>query len=398
MPKTNKKGKGEGTIRQRADGTWEARYTAGRSDDGKQIQRSIYGKTRTDVSKKLIEVLNELNTGEYIPPNKLTLSIWLELWLKQYASIALRPSTYISYEGYVYNHINPILGGVLLQDLTAERIQTFYNDKFQAGRTDGKGGLSPKTIRNLHNMLHKALDQACKNNLIAKNLAEYTVLPKRERREMRVLSRSEQKTLLSKIHIERLGFAILFDLFTGLRIGELCGLKWQDIDFSKKTFLVRRTLQRIKTSKAEKKDPTTPKTQVLEGKVKTDNGYREIPIQDKIFAELLEYRNRQNQEKQEASIAYVDNDYVFASQLGGPVEPSNMRDMFNRLLKSVNIEHANFHALRHTFATRAIESGVPIKAVSDILGHATVQLTMDLYCHSSMDLKRDAVNKMADLW
>lgn len=396
--RTNKKGKGEGNIRQRADGTWEARFTAGKKDDGKQIQRSIYGKTRAEVSKKLIEVLNELNTGDYIPPNKLTLAIWLELWLKQYASIILRPSTYISYEGYIYNHINPVMGGILLKDLTSERIQVFYNDKFQNGRTDGKGGLSPKTIRNLHNMLHKALDQACRNNLIAKNIAKHSVLPKRERKEMRVLSRKEQKELILKIGTERLGFAILFDLSTGLRIGELCGLKWQDIDFSKKTFQVRRTLQRLKTSKTEQQESETAKTKVVEGKVKTDKGYREIPIQDKIFTELLEYQERQKQEKEEASDAYTGNDYVFTSPIGGAVEPSTMRDMFNRLLKLANIEHANFHALRHTFATRAIESGVPIKAVSDILGHATVQLTMDLYCHSSMDLKRDAVNKMADLW
>ena len=196
----------------------------------------------------------------------------------------------------------------------------------------------------------------------------------------------------------RLGFAILLDLSTGLRIGEQCGLKWQDINFNKMTFQVRRTLQRIKTSKEQQKKEDTPKTQVLEGRVKTDHGYREIPIQEKVFAELLEYQSRQNQEKNDAGAAYIDNDYVFASELGGPVEPSTMRDMFNRLLKTSHIEHANFHALRHTFATRAIESGVPIKAVSDILGHATVQLTMDLYCHSSMDLKRDAVNKMADLW
>lgn len=398
MPKSNKKGKGEGTIRQRANGTWEARFTAGRSDDGKQVQRSIYGKTRSEVSEKLITVLNELNIGEYIPPNKMTLALWLECWLKEYASIAVRPSTYISYEGYVYNHINPVLGGIILKDLTAERIQAFYNEKFQTGRADGKGGLSPKTIRNLHNMLHKALDQACRNNLLAKNIAEHTVLPKRDRHEMRVLSRSEQKSLLSHVGMERLGFAILLDLSTGLRIGELCGLKWQDINFNKMTFQVRRTLQRIKTSKEQQKEKDAPKTQVVEGKVKTDNGYREIPIQEKVFAELLEYRNRQNQEKEDAGAAYTDSDYVFASELGGPIEPSTMRDMFNRLLKISHIEHANFHTLRHTFATRAIESGVPIKAVSDILGHATVQLTMDLYCHSSMDLKRDAVNKMADLW
>ncbi|WMJ22194.1 site-specific integrase [Paludicola sp. MB14-C6] len=393
-----KNGHNEGSIRNRPDRKWEARYTAGRNELGRQIQRSIYGKTRTEVAKKLNDVLNKLHAGQYIAPNKITLSEWLTTWLKEYASVTLRPSTYISYEGYIHNHINPIMGGIPLKNLTTDRLQVFYNEKSESGRLDGKGGLSPKTLRNLHNMLHKALEQACKNNMIASNVSDNTILPKRENKEMRVLSRSEQKTLLQHIDSERLGFAILLDLSTGMRIGELCGLKWNDIDFDRKVLFIRRTLQRVKTSIAELENSNAPKTMILEGNVKTDNSYREVPIQEKIFIKLLEYQKRQQQEKTLASSAYDDNDYIFATQLGGVIEPSTMRDMYNRLLKQAGISHANFHALRHTFATRAIESGVPIKAVSDILGHATVQLTMDLYCHSSIDLKREAVDKMAELW
>jgi len=318
--------------------------------------------------------------------------------LKDFASVALRPSTYISYEGYIFNHINPIMGGVLLKELSTERLQVFYNEKFKDGRVDGKGGLSPKTLRNMHNMIHKALDQACKNNLISKNVSENTVLPKREKKEMRVLSRTEQQALMQHIGIERLGFAILLDLSTGMRIGELCGLQWQDIDFDQKVLFVKRTLQRVKTSIVEIENGATSKTIIMEGKVKTDNSYREVPIQAKIFEKLMVYKKRQLQEKDLASSAYSDNNYVFSSPVGGVIEPSTMRDMFNRLIKLAGISHTNFHALRHSFATRAIESGVPIKAVSDILGHATVQLTMDLYCHSSIDLKREVVDKMADLW
>jgi len=393
-----KKGHNEGSIRKRDDGKWEARYTAGTNADGKQIQRSIYCKTRTEVAKKLNEILTSLNCGDYIPPNKFTLAEWLKTWLKDFASVALRPSTYISYEGYIFNHINPIMGGVLLKELSTERLQVFYNEKFKDGRVDGKGGLSPKTLRNMHNMIHKALDQACKNNLISKNVSENTVLPKREKKEMRVLSRTEQQALMQHIGIERLGFAILLDLSTGMRIGELCGLQWQDIDFDQKVLFVKRTLQRVKTSIVEIENGATSKTIIMEGKVKTDNSYREVPIQAKIFEKLMVYKKRQLQEKDLASSAYSDNNYVFSSPVGGVIEPSTMRDMFNRLIKLAGISHTNFHALRHSFATRAIESGVPIKAVSDILGHATVQLTMDLYCHSSIDLKREAVDKMADLW
>lgn len=393
-----KKGNNEGTIRKRKDGKWEARYTIGRNSDGKQVQRSIYGQTRQEVSKKLTDILNQMNTGNYISPCKTTLSDWLNTWLKDYASVTLRPSTYISYEGYIVNHINPVIGGIPLKDLTTDRLQTFYNEKFESGRTDGKGGLSPKTIRNMHNMLHKALDQACKNNLILKNVSEYTILPKRERKEMRVLSSKEQEKLLKYLNTERLGFAILLDLSTGLRIGELCGLKWHDVDFTRRTIQIRRTLQRVKSSIYEKEHGETLNTKVIEGEVKTKSGNREIPIQDKVFEKLLEYKKHQQQEIDFAGSAYQNNNYIFANEIGACIEPSNMRDMYNRLLKLANIKHANFHALRHTFATRAIEKDVPIKAVSDILGHSTVQITMDLYCHSSIDLKRDAVNKMAGLW
>lgn len=183
-----------------------------------------------------------------------------------------------------------------------------------------------------------------------------------------------------------------------MRIGELCALKWFDVDFSERTVKVRRTIQRLKISKAERKSGITDKTKIVEGAVKTDNSFREIPLQDALHNAILQHQEEQDEEKQKYGPAYTDNGYIFASPLGGVVEPTTMRDMFKRLLAKADVEHANFHALRHTFATRAIESGVPIKAVSDILGHATVQLTMDLYCHSSMELKRDAVNKMAEMW
>lgn len=177
----------------------------------------------------------------------------------------------------------------------------------------------------------------------------------------------------------------------------MCALKWGDIDFERKTISVRRTLQRLCKTEDEK-TASTNKTIIVEGPVKTDNSYRDVPIQNKIFDKLLEYQMQQQDEKEAAGCCYEDNDYIFASPIGGVVEPSTMRDMYKRLLKKSNIRDTSFHALRHTFATRAIENNVPIKAVSDILGHSTVQITMDIYYHPSIDLKRDAVDKMADLW
>ena len=393
----NKNGNNEGSIRKRANGKWEARYTDGRAPDGRQIQRSIYGKTRKEVAEKLNEILYQKQTGTYVTPQKLLLKVWLVQWLKNYAEITVRPSTYISYEGYVHNHISPVLGMIPIQQITPVMIQNFYNQKFEIGRADGKGGLSAKTIRNLHNMLHQAMEQAKVNGLILHNPADNAVIPKQEKKEMRVLSVEEQRRLLQTIHLHRLGFAILLDLATGLRIGELCALKWSDVNFNKQTIKISRTLQRIKKSMGEKISGSG-NTAILEGNVKTNSGFREIPIPDNVFAMLLQHRENQQAEKDYCGIAYQDHGYIFAMPLGTCVEPSTMRDVLNYLLEAAGIEHVNFHALRHTFATRAIENGVNVKTLSDILGHSQVQITMDLYCHTSLDLMRESMNKMAGLF
>lgn len=389
---SRKNGNNEGSIRKRNNGLWEARVTVGRNSNGRQVQKSIYGKTRSEVSAKMNEILGQINTDSYIPPSEITVSEWTKTWLQTYAKTNLRPSSYASCEGHVFNHIIPHIGDIKLSKLTTDNIQRFYNKEFCDG-----AGLSAKTIRNIHITLRRAIQQAVDNKMISYNCCSGVILPKREKKEMRVLSREEQSAVLSVIENERLGFAILFDLSTGLRIGELCGLKWNDFDLENKMFNVKRTLQRIKLPEGQV-TANGDTTVIAEGKVKTDNGYREIPIQDKIFAELMKYKARQDEEKEWAGCAYKDNDYVFASPIGGCVEPSTMRDMFNRLLADAKVKHANFHSLRHTFATRAIEAGVPVKAVSEILGHASIQITLDLYCHASIELKREAVNKMADLW
>lgn len=397
-----KKGNNEGSIRKRSNGTWEARYTDGHDANGKQIQRSVYGKTRKEVIEKLNERLYQKQTGTYVAPSKTLLKDWLTQWLKSYASISVRPSTYISYEGYIYNHIIPALGDVPIQQVTPAVIQNFYNQKFENGRADGKGGLSAKTIRNLHNMLHQSLEQAKINGLIMNNPTDGTVIPKQDKKEMRVLSVDEQMKLINVIHTHRLGFAILFDLATGLRIGELCALRWTDVNFNRQTIKISRTLQRIKKNMNEleevDEDDNCNLTVLIEGAVKTPKGYREIPIPDNIWTMLMNHKDLQNQEYQSLGVPILPNGFVFAMPFGTCVEPHTMRDALNYLLAVAEIQHANFHSLRHTFATRAIENGINVKTLSDILGHATVQITMDLYCHTSLDLMRENMDKIAVLF
>ena len=203
--------------------------------------------------------------------------------------------------------------------------------------------------------------------------------------------------------MHRLGFAILFDLATGLRIGELCALRWTDVNFNRCTIKISRTLQRIKKNlneleEIDEDDEDTCSTILVESNVKTLKGFRKIPVPQNVWTNLLEHKERQQQEYMSLGVPIMPNGFVFSMPFGTCVEPHTMRDALNYLLAVAEIEHANFHALRHTFATRAIENGVNVKVLSDILGHATVQITMDLYCHSSLGLMRDSMNKIAGLF
>ena len=390
----------EGSIRRRADGMWEGRYTDGVNEKGKQIQRSVYGKTKQEVADKIHTILYQKQQGIYVMPQKVLVKDWMEQWLHNYALITVRESTYISYEGYVYNHINPMIGDIPLQKLTPPIVQNFYNDRILKGRKDGKGGLSSKTMHNMHNMFHQAMEQAKINGLIMQNPTENALIPRQPKKEMRVLSVQEQMKLLSVVHMHRLGFAIKFDLATGLRIGELCALKWTDFNFQNNTVKVTRTLQRIKHNQLDREelDGSENMTLVVEGPVKTNSGFREIPIPDKIWLELMQHQQIQQHEYSRLGVPIVPDGYVFAMPLGTCVEPSTMRDALNFLLDAAGIEHANFHSLRHTFATRALEAGMPIKTLSDILGHSQVQITMDLYCHSSIDHMRDSMNALMGMF
>ena len=391
-----KNGNNEGTIRKRKNGTWEGRYTIGYDSHGKQKQKSIYGKTRTEVAKKLSEMTSAIQNGSYIAPRNLTLSEWLDVWLTSYAYIKVRPSTYASYQAYIERHVSPIIGGLQLQKLTTNQLQVFFNEKRVNGRIDGKGGLSPKTIRNIYNMLHEALQQAVINKIVSVNVSEGVVLPSKDEKEIIVFKPEEQRAIIEAAQKDRLGFAIELDFFTGLRVGELCALKWSDIDLAAKEFRVRRTLQRVqkKTSDIKSKGK---RTQIVEGATKTKKGNRVIPLTDTMLQKLLVHKARQLFEKRRLGKGYSDNGYVFANEFGGAIEPSYLRDVYDRILKNANAPHYTFHTIRHTFATRAIENDMPVKVVSEILGHSSVQLTMDLYCHPSISAKRNVLEKMENL-
>lgn len=320
--------------------------------------------------------------------NEITLSEWLDIWLKLYAKPFIKKSTLVSYDCYINKHIKPIIGSTKLKDLNGLQLQQFFNDKYNSGRLDKSGGLSGKTVLNIRQMLHAALQKALDNDLISKNFVEQVRLQKVRTPEIRVLTVSEQTRLINTLEAypDEYAIGVLLCLSTGIRIGEMCALKWCLIDFYKKIIKIRQTLQRLPNLNPDIKEKTT----IVINSPKSEKSIRDIFINDTIIDKLNTHRkyiaNRFGMN------CAADDQYVITRNVNKPIEPRTMQDAFKRYLKRADIEEVNFHVLRHTFATRALENGIDYKTLSSILGHADVTTTMNRYAHSLDDTKKAAMD------
>lgn len=385
-----KKGNNEGSIYKDKQGRWRGQVNLP-SPDGKIRRKYFYGKTRKEVADKVTELIRQINSNTYIEPSKVTLYEWLCEWLEIYCKPELRVTTYVNYELYIERHIKDSIGVCRMSDLNTTMFQQYYNQKFQNGKLNGNGGLSPKNLRNLHNMLHKALDQAVNLDMISKNPVTYAVLPKSQKKEMRYFTESEQRELQEAIKGDRLEMAILIALYTGVRQGELLGLKWDNvrIDLNGQSYIrIVETLCRVKNY-----DETTNNKTVLSVNIpKTRHSVRTIPLLPDIAKKLDEYRMKQREFIFENG--YTDLGYVIISTIGTPLDPRSFQRDFKLLLRRNNIREVNVHGLRHTFATRALESGMSPKTLSKILGHSSVGFTLDTYAHVTDDLKFTEMQSM----
>lgn len=386
---SGKRGQGEGCIYKRSDGTWAAVITTGRDEKGHQKRQFIYGKTRTEVAEKLLKTQNDMKTGAYIKPTKATLGEWLDKWLEQYKRNDLRPTTYSSYEQHIRVHIKPSIGHVLLQDLTPEMVQKFYNEKYKTGRYDGEGGLSSATVRKIHNILHEALDQAVLNSLIYRNAADATKRPKLSQKEIKIFTVEEQNKFMSLLKDEYLGAAFLMDLSTGMRLGELLALKWKNVDLEQGIVWVRESVARVRTH-----DPNDVKTKLITQPPKTKSGYRDIPLHDIIIDLLKAHKEKQEAKIHEADSDFTNNGLVFCTENGNYIEPRNFMRKFYSLLNKAGIPMTNVHSMRHTFATRLFEANESPKTVQELMGHSDVSHTLNIYTHVMPGIKRSAVKKL----
>lgn len=374
-----KRANGDGCIRLRSDGRWEGRYTLGRDPGtGKQVQKSVYGKTKAEVAQKIRAITHEIDQGTYTDPAKISLGTWLDTWHREYLG-SVKASTAAQYEYQLRVHIKPALGAVKLSALTAPMIQKLYNDSV-------KGGLSPKSVRNMHGVLHKALDQAVELQYIRFNPCFACKLPRVEKKEIRPIEGDQIKAFLQAIKGTASEDLLFVDVFSGLRQGEIIGLTWDCVDFDKGTITVSKQLRKERVHggggtykfTALKND----KTRVL------------MPAAE-VFTVLRRVQLRQKENRLKAGSAWSNPmNLVFTNALGGHLSSDTVYGNFKRIAKKIGIPAARFHDLRHTFATLSLQNGDDIKTVSENLGHATVAFTLDTYGHVTEKMKQDSAKRM----
>ena len=377
-----KRGQNEGSIRKRKDGTWEARVTIGISADGKQQRKSLYGKTRQEVSAKMTDLLNNLQKGIITNPTEMTLAEWLDFYMLEYKKQYVKPTTYNNYTVKVKNHIKPAIGHYKLKALRQDIIQKFVNS------LSGKG-LAPSTVIDIFKVLSNALETAVDDGLIVRNVANRVKLPKTTKPQITVLTQEQQNAFVEQAKVTYMGVVYIFDLCTGMRLGELLGLKWQDIDFEQNQLHIKRIIRKVK-------DPDNPEEHWhLEfGTPKTPTSERIIPLNETAIKVLADVWEQQEKNKEKANTAYEDNDLVFCTQLGRPLDPNNIRRTCYSICAKIGVSNIHPHCLRHTFGTRGAENNVDVRVMQKFLGHATIKETADTYTHVLNDLKQSEILKL----
>ena len=374
-----KRANNEGHIRERNDGRWEARYSAGYTSDGKPIRRSVYGQSQGEVAKKLLQIRTQIEEGRYVAPERLTVAMWLDTWLEEYVRPSKRPATYFSYRNTIEKHLKPTMGRVVLQKLRTEHVQAAMNRAVEKG-------FASSTVTKARNVIHAALGQAVTNQLLSRNIVDGVRIPKLEQEEIKPLSLDEQKRFAQKLPATSTGRALAFVLVTGLRVGELCGVRWKDIE--EDALNVKQTVRR---SPNIEKD-AVQKTSIQTGKPKSAASVRRIPLSVKAKDLLEAQRKEQLISRMKFGGAWHDTGLVFTSEMGTPLDTRNVSRVMYRVLDMIQADQRGVHALRHTFATRAVESGMDARTLSEILGHGDIATTLRLYVHSSMEVKQRGVN------
>ena len=373
-------------IYKRKDGRWEARAIKGYNEQGKAVYAYFYGKTYREAKEKMFATLPYVEYNPAASSQKSDDGISFETLLNRWLDISkirLKESSSVKYQNIINKHINPLLGKYPLSSITNAILNKFFADLLKTGK-DEPNGISEKTAKDVLSVIKTAMSYAKSESLVS-GFNINVVLPKEKPKDMRVLSTDEQavleKYLCDNMDESKLG--IFLCLYTGLRVGEICALVWQDISLEDRVLTVRRTMQRVQTFEAS----PSARTKVIITSPKSNFSERTIPLPECLVSKLQQFRPSGD----------CQDVYLLTGESERYVEPRTLQNRFNTYLSKCGIKKANIHALRHTFATRCIALGFDIKTLSEILGHSNVNITLNRYVHPTFDMKRSNMDKLEAL-
>lgn len=389
----------KGTLRRKTAETWQLRVFRGYDEHGKQLcdYHTIHAKTKREAEAEQRRILHALDTGGYAEPSRLTVGDYLESWLRDYAANNVSPYTLDRYESIVRKHLIPALGSVRMNQLTPVRIERYYATALESGRlthprkrpedgskTPPPRGLDPQTVVKHHRVLRTSLKRAVRLGLLVANPCDRVDPPKLPRTEMKALDEIGTERLLAAARTSNcpsLYVAVLLAANTGMRRGEVLGLRWSDLDFDAGVLHVRRTLQRSKNS-------------VVFGEPKSAASRRMLSLDEETLSELKSHKVRQSQTRLALGIGWQDNDLVCPGRCGEPWHPNMLTREFQRL-RDRNGLSLRFHDLRHSHAAQLIRTGAPAKVIQERLGHASAGFTLSTYGHLLPGIQDEAVEKLA---
>jgi integrase len=372
-----------GSIRQRSKGSWEIAIDIGRDPaTGKRLRHfeSIKG-TKKVAQQRMHELLHTLEQGAYVGPSRRTVAQFFEEWLEDYARTNTAPRTYERYEDIVRIHLIPALGSLPLLTLQPQHIQKYYSQALESGRRDGKGGLSALTVHKHHRILYESLRYGVKQGILIRNPAEAVTPPHGQSKELAIVGANRLQLILGAAK-ESPYYVLFFTLaYTGLRRGELLGLRWGDIDLEKATLSVVQTLQQLRNG------------EYIFGEPKSKRSRRQIALSPSLVITLWEYRLKQEQARRLLGKPLAPTDLVFSHPDGRPFRPNSVTRALQVIAESIGLKGIRLHDLRHAHATILLQQGVHPKIVQERLGHSSVATTLDIYSHVLPGLQEAAARR-----
>jgi integrase len=372
----------KGYIRQRSKGSWEITIDVGRNPaTGRRMRHfeTVKG-TKKDAHQRLAELLVTVDQGIYVKPKHLTLGEWLEGWLNSYVTANCSPRTIDSYRCEINNHIIPSLGAIPLTELRPQHIQSYYAKAVSQGRIDGKGGLSARTVQYQHRVLSEALSHAVKMGILVRNVAEAIEPPRPKGRNMSALPAESVPKFLKASRGTPYHILYCTALFTGMRLGELLGLRWCDVDLNMARLSVVQALFK-RRGICKLIEPKSPHSR------------RSIALSPVLALLLRQHKAQQEAERILLGTPLNESDLVFAHPDGSPLDPGSVSHTFRKIIIKEGIPHIRFHDLRHTHATLMLKAGVHPKIVQERLGHGSIAITLDTYSHVVSGLQEAAAQR-----